>query len=170
MSKYDEHLQTEFFKKINAHLKQDYVEKPVLKLAQEVIKTMLDSLAFYAILLLSTKRRRFYMLRMILTIFLLSITVMSAPVTFKDFGAIWLCGDNMDYSVWAEARSNEVVLSQESPKKDYTLKYDKKSGRYLSKSGKITLEFKGKDLDATKIHFLINGKSYKCYYEYIERG
>jgi len=76
----------------------------------------------------------------------------------------------MDYTVWAEAGSDEVMLSQDKPKKNDTLRYDKSSDRYLSKDGKTTLQFKGKDLEAMKIEFLINKKPYKCYYEYIERG
>jgi predicted DNA binding CopG/RHH family protein len=101
---------------------------------------------------------------------LLTATALAAPVTFKDFGVIWICGNYMDYTVWAEAGSDEVMLSQDKPKKNDTLRYDKKSDRYLSKDTKTTLQFKGKDLEAMKIEFLINGRAYKCYYEYIERG
>ncbi len=45
MGKYDEHLQTQFYKKINEHLDQDYIEKPPETLAREVLNTMLDGLA-----------------------------------------------------------------------------------------------------------------------------
>ena len=48
---------------------------------------------------------------------LLTATALAAPVTFKDFGVIWICGNQMDYTVWAEAGSGEVMLSQDKPKK-----------------------------------------------------
>ncbi len=43
--KYDNHLKTQFYKKINEHLNQDYIEKPAETLAQEVLKAMFDGLA-----------------------------------------------------------------------------------------------------------------------------
>ncbi|MEA2073052.1 MAG: PglZ domain-containing protein [Campylobacterota bacterium] len=44
-NKYDTHLKTQFYKKINEHLNQDYIEKPAETLAQEVLKAMFDGLA-----------------------------------------------------------------------------------------------------------------------------
>jgi hypothetical protein len=44
IGKYDKHLKTQFYKKINEHLGQDYIEKPSETLAREVFNAMLDGL------------------------------------------------------------------------------------------------------------------------------
>jgi hypothetical protein len=45
IDKYDKHVQTLFYKKINEHLGKQYLEKPPETLAQEVVNRMLDGLA-----------------------------------------------------------------------------------------------------------------------------
>jgi hypothetical protein len=45
IDKYDKHVQTLFYKKINQYLRKEYLEKPPETLAQEAVNRMLDSLA-----------------------------------------------------------------------------------------------------------------------------
>ena len=100
---------------------------------------------------------------------LLIITGMTyaKPVVFKDFGAIWMCGD---YTVWAEPNAKTIGLSNEKLHLDKNLQYKKNLDAYFSKDGKTSLRFQGKSLDDPKIIFIIDGKKQQCYYEYIERG
>jgi len=97
----------------------------------------------------------------------LSIVGYAAPITTKDAGLIWVCGK---YMVWAEQNAKTVDLSKQETKLDIKLNYDAKKDTYFSKDKKHTLQFKGKDLNAPKVIFQIDGKSHNCYYEYIERG
>ena len=46
ISKYDDHVQVQFYKKVNKHLPQDYTKKPPETLAKEVFKSMLDGLVY----------------------------------------------------------------------------------------------------------------------------
>jgi len=46
IEKYDAQVIETFFKRINEHLSQDYIEKPPETIAAEVVKAMLDGLAF----------------------------------------------------------------------------------------------------------------------------
>ena len=45
-NKYDEQLRETFYRKVNEHLKQDYISKPAETLANEIAKAMLDGLAY----------------------------------------------------------------------------------------------------------------------------
>ena len=104
----------------------------------------------------------------IIIVFILSfIQSVANPITFKDYGAIWVC-DN--YYIYAQAGAKTVDISNEPLKLDKKLRYDNKSGLYISNDGKTTLQYSGSNLEASRVIFNINGEPHKCYYEYMENG
>ena len=107
------------------------------------------------------------MLKTLFTFWILFALSYANEITFKDFGAIWFCGD---YVVSAEKNAKSIDLSNDKLKLDKKLRYKKKTDSYVSDDKKIILKYEGSNPDDPKIRFLINGRPYKCYYEYMERG